>query len=53
MKSGFNLNLPAPHTLGSLLFLLVELVPGSMAGQPVAAHVAPSVTNAALGSSVT
>lgn len=53
MKSGFNLNLPAAHTLGSLLVLLIELAPASVAGQPVAAHVTPSVTNAALGSSVT
>ena len=52
MKSGFNLR-PPPHTMGSLLFLLIELVPGSIAGQPIAAHVVPSMTNAALGSSVT
>jgi hypothetical protein len=53
MKFGSNLCLFPPRALGSILLLLVELAPGSLAGQPVAAQVEPPSTNAALGSSVT
>jgi hypothetical protein len=53
MKSGSNRCLSPPLALGSILLLLLEFVPGSLAAQPVAARIEPASTNAALASSVT